>query len=81
VILFVLAFVPQFVDPSAGNVLGQFLIFGGVIAIGGLFVNGAVGAFAGQFSTGLNKRGRILGYVSGGIFLTLAARLAILERA
>ena len=81
VILFVLAFVPQFVDPSAGDVLGQFLIFGGVIAIGGLFVNGAVGAFAGQFSTGLNKRGRILGYVSGGIFLTLAARLAILERA
>jgi threonine/homoserine/homoserine lactone efflux protein len=81
VILFVLAFVPQFVEPTAGNLLGQFLIFGAVLGIGGLFINGAVGAFAGRFTSGLNKRGRVLGWVSSGVFLTLAARLAVLERA
>lgn len=81
VILFVLAFVPQFVEPAAGNLLGQFLIFGAVLGIGGLFINGAVGAFAGRFTSGLNKRGRVLGWVSSGVFLTLAARLAVLERA
>lgn len=81
VILFVLAFVPQFVVPEAGSVLGQFLIFGAVLGIGGFFINGAVGAFAGYFSTGLNKRGRILGWISSGIFLALAARIAVLERA
>lgn len=80
VILFVLAFVPQFVVPEAGNVLGQFLVFGAVLGIGGFFINGAVGAFAGRLAGGLNKRARILGWVSSGIFLTIAARLAILER-
>jgi threonine/homoserine/homoserine lactone efflux protein len=81
VVLFELAFVPQFVVPNAGSVLGQFLIFGAVLGVGGFVINGAVGAFAGYFSTGLNKRGRVLGWISSGIFLTLAARIAILERA
>ncbi len=40
VILFVLAFVPQFVDASR-PVLPQFLIFGAVLSLGGLVVNGA----------------------------------------
>lgn len=40
VILFVLAFVPQFVDPAAGPLLGQFLIFGSVLAVGGFVING-----------------------------------------
>ena len=35
VILFVLAFVPQFVDPTQGSVLLQFVMFGGIIAFGG----------------------------------------------
>ncbi|MCX8228063.1 MAG: LysE family translocator, partial [Sulfitobacter sp.] len=35
VILFVLAFVPQFVVPEAGPVLLQFLIFGAVLSLGG----------------------------------------------
>jgi len=81
VIFFVLAFVPQFVVPEAGSVLGQFLIFGAVLGIGGFVINGAVGASAGRFSTGLNQRGRVLGWVSSGIFMALAARLAVLERA
>ncbi len=46
VILFILAFVPQFVTTSA-PVLPQFLIFGAVLAMGGFFINGLVGIFAG----------------------------------
>lgn len=84
VILFVLAFIPQFVSPDAGPILLQFLIFGMIIALFGFFVNGAVGVFAARASkrlTGNPRTGRVLGWVSGGIFAALALRLAILERA
>ena len=83
VILFVLAFVPQFVDPTAGPVPIQFLIFGAIMGVGGFIINGAVGVFAGgagRLLTGSPRAGRILGYVSGTVFAGLAVRLAILER-
>lgn len=84
VILFVLAFIPQFVNPAAGSILLQFLIFGSIIALGGFVVNGLVGIFAGGAGRMLiaNPRAsRIMGWVTGGIFTALAIRLAILERA
>ncbi|MBK0326446.1 LysE family translocator [Rhodobacteraceae bacterium F11138] len=81
VILFVLAFVPQFVDPAAGSILGQFLTLGVVLALGGFVVNGMVGVFAGGAGRRLAGAGRWLGYLSSGIFATLALRLAFLERA
>lgn len=83
VILFVLAFVPQFVTPEAGSVLGQFFVFGAVLSVGGFLVNAGVGLFAGRvrgFLTGTPVAGRILGYITGTIFAGLALRLAILER-
>ncbi|MEC7256452.1 MAG: LysE family translocator [Pseudomonadota bacterium] len=83
VILFVLAFIPQFVDP-ARPVLAQFLIFGAVLAVGGFFINGAVGVFAGGAGKRLAGSGRAqawLGRISGAIFAALALRLAFLERA
>ena len=83
VILFVLAFLPQFVDP-AGSILGQFLIFGLVLAAGGFFINSGVGIFAGTLGrrlTGSPRFARWLGWISAGIFTALAARLALLERA
>ncbi|MFC4667818.1 LysE family translocator [Seohaeicola nanhaiensis] len=81
VILFVLAFIPQFVDP-ARPVLPQFLIFGAVLAVGGFIINALVGIFAG----GLGRRLATetaqtwLGRISGAIFALLALRLAFLER-
>lgn len=83
VILFVLAFVPQFVKPENGSILGQFLIFGMVLALGGLVVNGAVGVFAGRLRRRLTgaRFARGLGYVTAAIFAALAARLAVMERA
>ncbi len=83
VILFVLAFVPQFVDPSRGAILPQFLIFGLVLAIGGFFINGAVGVFAGSLGRRMATSARFsrgLGAISAVIFTALAARLALLER-
>jgi len=81
VILFVLAFVPQFVVPGAGSVLGQFLIFGAILSLGGFIVNGAVGVFAGGAGRRLARGSRVLDWVSASVFTALAARLAILERA
>lgn len=83
VILFVLAFLPQFIDPARGSVLAQFLLLGAVIAAGGFIVNAAVGIFAG----GLGRRmarspgfARGIGYVCATIFTGLALRLALIER-
>ncbi|MGJ8615328.1 MAG: LysE family translocator [Sulfitobacter sp.] len=81
VILFVLAFVPQFVVPEAGSVLGQFLIFGTVLGLGGFIINGAVGVFASGIGRRMARGGRALGWITSGIFVALAARLAVLERA
>lgn len=80
VILFVLAFVPQFVVPQAGSVLLQFLIFGAVLGIGGFIINAAVGVFASGIGRRMARGGRVLGWITSGIFVALAARLAVLER-
>lgn len=83
VILFVLAFIPQFVNPAAGSMLGQFLIYGMVLAVGGFVINGVVGVFAGGIGrrvTGSPRVARRLGWISGGIFVALALRLAVLEK-
>lgn len=81
VILFILAFVPQFVNPQA-PVLAQFLVFGGILALGGFLINGAVGLCAGRMAAHLAGRGRrILAWLSAGIFCALALRLAFFERA
>lgn len=83
VILFALAFVPQFINP-AGWILGQYLIFGAILGMGGFVINGLVGVFAGSLGrrlTGSARMARRLGYASGGIFAALALRLAVLERA
>lgn len=82
VALFVLAFVPQFVNPAYA-ILPQFLVYGLVLALGGFLINGAVGAFAGGLGRRLATspslaRGLVL--FSAGIFMALAARLAFMQR-
>ncbi len=77
VILFILAFVPQFIDPSR-PVLAQFLVYGAILAAGGFVVNGLVGAFAGRIGRRLATSPRLergLRYGSAGIFGALAARI------
>jgi len=82
VILFILAFLPQFVDP-ARPVLPQFLTLGAVFCAGGLAVNGVVGGFAGTIGGRLARSAalaRWLGRATAGIFALLALRLAAMER-
>ncbi len=78
-ILFVLAFVPQFVDPGRA-VLPQFLVFGSLMILGGLVVNGLVGQFAGLLRKRLQggtRTERTLRYLCATLFGGLALRLAI----
>jgi threonine/homoserine/homoserine lactone efflux protein len=82
VILFVLAFVPQFVD-AARPVLPQFLVFGAILSLGGLGVNGLVGVGAGGIGQRMARSpgfARWLGRVSAGVFAALAVRLAVMQR-
>ena len=79
VILFVLAFVPQFVDTERGSVLGQFLVFGSVLAIGGFLINGGAGAIsAGLGRQVLRSSGfdRTLRWITASLFGLIAVRLA-----
>jgi len=83
VILFVLAFLPQFIDPARGSVLAQFLILGAVISLGGFVINALVGIFAGSLGrrlTGSLGFSRAIRYATAGIFSALAVRLALIER-
>ncbi|MGL4322309.1 MAG: LysE family translocator [Paracoccaceae bacterium] len=82
VILFILAFLPQFVDPARA-VLPQFLFLGAVLTLGGLCINGLVGGFAGGIGrklAGSVTLARWLPRVSAAIFAGLAARLAAMQR-
>jgi threonine/homoserine/homoserine lactone efflux protein len=82
VILFILAFLPQFVDP-ARPILPQFLTLGVVFCVGGLIVNGAVGIFAGSIGQRLARSAHLsrwLARISATIFGALALRLALMPR-
>ncbi|MFZ1467400.1 MAG: LysE family translocator [Paracoccaceae bacterium] len=82
VILFILSFLPQFVD-AARPVVPQFLTLGLVFCAGGLAVNGLVGGFAASIGGRLARSdtmSRWLGRISAGIFGLLALRLAVMQR-
>ena len=82
VILFILAFLPQFVDPSR-PILPQFLTLGLVFSLGGLVVNGVVGLFAGSIGQRVARSASLatwLGRISATIFGALALRLALMPR-
>jgi threonine/homoserine/homoserine lactone efflux protein len=77
VILFVLAFLPQFVTP-ARPVLPQFLALGAILAMGGFVANALVGVFSGHLGAAILRNPRAergLRITSSGIFAVLAARI------
>lgn len=83
VIVFTLAFLPQFVDPERGSTVLQFLLLGLVLNVTGTTVNGFVGIGAGSVRgllVGNRWTSRTLGYISSAVFLGLAAKLAFDRR-
>jgi threonine/homoserine/homoserine lactone efflux protein len=83
VALFILAFLPQFVDPSRGSVIVQILVLGLIFNIGGTTVNVVAAASAGAAAGMLRNSAafsRWLNRISGIVFIGLALRLALAER-
>ena len=83
VAIFFLAFLPQFVEPEAGDVTLQITVLGALFIIATLLVFGAIALLAGSLSQRLFKSEsaqKYLNYVAGFVFVGLAARLLIAER-
>lgn len=82
VVLFILAFLPQFISPNR-PMLPQFLLLGLVFCLGGLMVNGVVALCAGRIGgllAGSRRVALMMNRVSGLVFAGLALRLALMER-
>jgi threonine/homoserine/homoserine lactone efflux protein len=78
VILFFLAFLPQFVDPARGHAGWQMAQLGLLFTLETAVIFGAIGWSAGGLGGWLARRpavGAWLDRVAGGIFLALGARL------
>ena len=83
VLVFFLAFLPQFADPARGGVALQLMLLGVVFMVATLLVFGAIACFSGVFGTLLQRSARaqtVLNRVAGLVFLGLAVRLATVDR-
>jgi threonine/homoserine/homoserine lactone efflux protein len=83
VALFFLAFLPQFVSPSAESPIRQTLMLGLIFNIGGTLVNLIIAFFAASAGSFLQRDRRAAEaqrWITGSIFLGLALRLAIQKR-
>jgi len=83
VIVFFVAYLPQFVEPGAAPTWLQTLILGVAFVISGTAVNCAVAIGGGRLANRLRRNpliGRVLGWISASVMLGLAVRLAWSER-
>lgn len=84
VLIFFLAFLPQFANPALGSVAPQIMLLGVVFMLATLLVFGAIALFSGTFGTLLlrsERAQRWLNRAAGVVFLGLAVRLATISRA
>jgi threonine/homoserine/homoserine lactone efflux protein len=77
VVLFMLAFLPQFADPAIGPVWRQVVIFGLAAAVIGLLFDCLYGGLAGLLGDRLRRASGVMSKISAIVFGGLAARLAI----
>ncbi len=83
VAIFILAFIPQFVDPAHGSTLIQFLIFGAIFNITGTTVNSIVALLGGRLGKIFTCNPSLSAWfqrVTGTLFFGLAAKLAFDRR-
>jgi threonine/homoserine/homoserine lactone efflux protein len=76
VALFILAFVPQFVDPTRGSTALQMVVLGGVFCLSSTIVNVGIALLAARAGRSLAGSGRWLRRISAGVLGLLALRLA-----
>ena len=77
--IFSIAFLPQFIDPHAGNVAFQFLVLGSCFIVLEIAVDGTAGILAGRLSRLLRGRRtrRGVNVTAGAVYLALGAALAL----
>ncbi|RMX09107.1 LysE family translocator [Allofranklinella schreckenbergeri] len=83
VLMFFLAFLPQFVDASRGQVSQQIALLGAIFALAAFWVFGAIAVFSGFFGQWLQGSAhaqRWLNRTASVVFVALAARLLLAER-
>ncbi len=83
VALFILAFLPQFVDPAKGSPAVQILLLGAIFNVGGTSVNAIVACSASAALRALGGSavfGRWLNRIAALVFVGLAVRLALSDR-
>jgi threonine/homoserine/homoserine lactone efflux protein len=76
---FMVAFLPQFIDPAAGPVWLQFAVLGGVLIVLEFLADGAVGVLAGRIGDRLRARRAVrrrLDAATGSVFIGLGVTLA-----
>jgi threonine/homoserine/homoserine lactone efflux protein len=81
IVLFYLAFLPQFVNPQLGFITTQLLVLGAVFVVVGLVIDTAIGLLGGRIGRWLLRRGsgaeRQLNRIAGTVFVGLAIRLVL----
>ena len=80
VILFFLAFLPQFVDPEAGAVPLQIIILGSTLLVLGLITDLIYAAGAGVLGRRMRNRSSLMSRLSGVIYLGLGIATAFSGR-
>lgn len=82
-LVFLLAFVPQFVDPARGSVAGQFIVLGIIHKSCGLIVDSSVAFASGTAGSWLKKHERLVRWQErfvGTVLLAMGLRLAFERR-
>ena len=83
VLIFFLAFLPQFADPAIGPVGPQIFVFGAVFILAAFLVFGAIAVFSGAFGNLLLRSPKAqfwLNKITAVVFLGLAVKLATAQR-
>ncbi|WP_395025575.1 LysE family translocator [Comamonas odontotermitis] len=83
VLIFFLAFLPQFADPAIGPVGPQIFVFGAVFILAAFLVFGAIALFSGAFGNLLLRSPRAqfwLNKITAVVFVGLAVKLATSQR-
>ena len=82
-LLFFIVFLPQFVDPSKGNIAAQLVMLGLTLSAASVIFNWTLGSFSGQLGKLLRRHPRaatVQKWLLAGVLAVLAIRMFLTER-